>query len=589
MRILAFHSGPHDSGAAAYDNYRCVAAVQEERLTREKGSGGTPWLAIDEVLHIAGWTRRDVDAIAATRCAFPSAYFRYRLHKEIEYAVRRRFGQRGAQDELSLECQRQGTTDTQTVFRTATFLDDNAFRAGIPVHFVNHHEAHALGTLFYTDWDDALVYTADGAGDNVSYSIRSLRGGALECHYGDDRWLLRRREYKTSLAMAYGHATSACGFRMCRHEGKLTGLAAHGTPGLADAFLRHYRLGEDGLIHSDFRSWNALERTVLEICRGSDRATIAASIQAVTEQLVCGSVGHWLKRTGARRLALAGGLFSNVRLNRLLAETLPLDEIFIFPAMGDDGLAAGAALCFLRDRDGLGAWLRQRRRLDNVYLGRDYGDGIDAFLSGVTGVRRRSGAPADVAVDLIRSGRAGAIYTGRMEYGPRALGARSIIASPDDPTINDKLNKRLSRSDFMPFAPFVLEEDAERVFEITPRNRYAARFMTIACAVRPEWHNRIAGVTHIDGSARPQIIRDADNPLFAAILRKFRDATGLPVLINTSFNVHEEPIVNKPEECARALTDGRVDFIVTENAVYAKAGGEDGIRTHDTALDRITV
>ncbi len=113
--------------------------------------------------------------------------------------------------------------------------------------------------------------------------------------------------------------------------------------------------------------------------------------------------------------------------------------------------------------------------------------------------------------------------------------------------------------------------------------------MTIACAVRPEWRNRIAGVTHVDGTARPQIIRDENNPLFAAILRKFRDATGLPVLINTSFNVHEEPIVNRPEECAKALTDGRVDFIVTGNAVYAKGGGEDGIRTHDTALDRITV
>jgi carbamoyltransferase len=123
----------------------------------------------------------------------------------------------------------------------------------------------------------------------------------------------------------------------------------------------------------------------------------------------------------------------------------------------------------------------------------------------------------------------------------------------------------------MPFAPYVLEEDAERVFEITPVNRYAASFMTITCGVRPEWRDKIPAVVHVDGTARPQIVRDADNPLYAGILRKFRDETGLPVLINTSFNVHEEPIVNRPEECRKALVDGRVDFVVTERAVYTKA------------------
>ena len=185
-------------------------------------------------------------------------------------------------------------------------------------------------------------------------------------------------------------------------------------------------------------------------------------------------------------------------------------------------------------------------------------------------MRRLAGRPVETAVDLIRAGKAGAIYTGRMEFGPRALGARSIIASPHDHAINDNLNKRLERSEFMPFAPYVLEEDASRVFEITDVNRYAARFMTITCAVQPEWRARIPAVVHVDGTARPQIVRDADNPLFAAILRRFRDQTGLPVLINTSFNVHEEPIVNRPEECLQALADGRVDFVVTQQAVYVK-------------------
>jgi carbamoyltransferase len=309
---------------------------------------------------------------------------------------------------------------------------------------------------------------------------------------------------------------------------------------------------------------------VLDILRGHDRETIAASIQKVTEDLIQDVVRHWLQKTGARRLGLAGGLFANVRLNRLLAETLPLDELFVFPAMGDDGIAVGNGLAYLLQRDGLATWLKQRRRLDDVYLGRDYDGGIDDCL-GASGVRRLAGDPADIATDLIRGDKVGAIYTGRMEYGPRALGNRSILASPHDHAINDNLNKRLDRSEFMPFAPYVLEEDAERVFEITAANRYAARFMTITCAVRPEWRERIPAVVHIDGTARPQIVREAANPLFAGILRRFRDATGLPVLINTSFNVHEEPIVNRPDECLKALVDGRVDFVVTRQAVYTKA------------------
>jgi carbamoyltransferase len=149
-------------------------------------------------------------------------------------------------------------------------------------------------------------------------------------------------------------------------------------------------------------------------------------------------------------------------------------------------------------------------------------------------VRRHAGEPIETATDLVRQGKAGAVYTGRMEFGPRALGARSIIASPSDAIINDTLNKRLERSEFMPFAPYV------------------------------------PAVVHVDGTARPQILRESENPLFGGILRRFRDATGLPVLINTSFNVHEEPIVNRPQECRKALVDGRVDFVVTNQAVYTK-------------------
>lgn len=570
MRILAFHPGAHDSSAAAFEDYRLVAAVQEERLTRQKSSGdGVPWLAIDEVLRIAGWTRRDVDAIASTRAFYPAAYVRRPLLREIDYALRRWRRREPGLREMWRECQRRRTADTMSIFAADRFLDLNGFRPDTQYFFANHHEAHALPALFFTDWRDALVFTADGIGDNVSYSIRSLKDGALTCHFGDDRDLLRRLK-ANSIGQAYSFATALCGFRKLRHEGKLTGLAAFGEPTLAPAMARHFRLGDDGLVATDFPGEVEIGDAMARICAGESREAIAASIQKVTEDLMLATVRLWLERTKVRRLGLGGGLFANVRLNRLLAESCPLDEVFVFPAMGDDGLSVGAALSFLLARDGLPAWLAKRYRLDTVYLGRDFDRDIDTALSSVGGLCRQPGGPRDGAIERIAAGQVGAAYLGRMEFGPRALGARSIIASPADHAINDDLNRRLERSEFMPFAPFVLDEDADRVFEITPVNRYAARFMTITCGVKPEWHAKIPAVVHVDGTARPQIVRDAENPLYAAILRGFRDRTGLPVLVNTSFNVHEEPIVNRPSECARALIDGRIDFVVTEQAVYTR-------------------
>ena len=570
MRILAIHAGMHDSSAAAFDDYELVAAVSEERMTRVKGSGEkVPWLSIDEVLRIAGWRRNDVDAIATTRGWFPTHDYRFSLPRELWYTLKRWQGKERTHRELAVLSHRFGITDTHKLFRADRFLKDNSFRPDTQIYFANHHASHALAALFYTDWNEALVYTSDGIGDNVSYSMRGLKNGALECFYGDDRWLTKTLK-ETGLASAYGYATVACGFRMLRHEGKLTGLAAYGEPKLAEEMAAQFRFNDKtGLIETDFKNWSAMREKFLGLCKGHDRETIAASIQKVAEDFTVQSVRHWLERTGARKLALAGGLFANVRLNRLLAETLPLDEVFVFPAMGDEGLSVGAALTFLHERDGTETWLRHRHRLDNVYLGQNYDGRIDDVLASA-GMRRLAGRPVETAVDLIRAGKAGAIYTGRMEFGPRALGARTIIARPHDHAINDLLNKRLDRSEFMPFAPYVLEEDAARVFEITDVNRYAAHFMTITCGVKPEWRARIPAVVHVDGTARPQIVRGDENPLFAAILRRFRDQTELPVLINTSFNVHEEPIVNRPEECLQALADGRVDFVVTQQAVYVK-------------------
>ncbi len=176
--------------------------------------------------------------------------------------------------------------------------------------------------------------------------------------------------------------------------------------------------------------------------------------------------------------------------------------------------------------------------------------------------------PAEEAARRVAAGQIGAIYAGRMEYGPRALGARSILASPQNRETHDKLNERLDRTEFMPFAPVVAAEHAAEIFEITDVNGYACGFMTITCKVREPWRSRIPAVVHVDNTARPQIVTRELNPLYYDVLAAYGRLTGVPVLVNTSFNVHEEPIVNAPAECVRALVDGRIDFVVTRQAVY---------------------
>jgi carbamoyltransferase len=219
-------------------------------------------------------------------------------------------------------------------------------------------------------------------------------------------------------------------------------------------------------------------------------------------------------------------------------------------------------------------------------LGRDYSKAADDNLAAIAGVRRLPGDPVEAAAKRLAGGEIGAIYTGRMEYGPRALGARSILANPSRRETHDLLNRRLDRTEFMPFAPVVPVEKASEVFDVNSVNGYASRFMTITCDVRPAWRERIAAVVHVDGSARPQTITRDANPLYYDVVSAFGRETGIPVLVNTSFNVHEEPIVNTPGECAKALVDGRIDFVVTQRAIY-EADGSMNVAKRDRAVKQM--
>src|SRR6266481_1515293 len=571
MLILGAHSGGHDGSACLFDEYRLIAAVPLERMTRIKGDGArVPIEAIDECLTIAGRRRAEVDAIVFTRGLFPSRHFTHLSGGRLAEARLRRLLGIEKSKYMENEGVRYGRVDSAAMFDAPRFRREYGIRPDADIAFCNHHLAHALPCLFHSDWPEALLYTADGGGDNVHYSIRVFRDGRLTELYGGDAQMLQPRRID-SLGQAYAFATEALGFQAFRHEVKVTGLAAYGKPKLYDALATHFRVDGEGQIHSDFPNERAMRRHIFQLAQGTGREDVAASVQLLLENFILDAMRRILARYPLRHLGLSGGVFANVKLNQRLAEELPVDDVFIYPAMSDQGLACGGVLQFLLERDGMDQWLAHRWPLDTLYYGRDFGAGIDDRLNGDPLFRRLSTTPVESAADLLQQGRIVAIHTRGMEYGPRALGARSIMAAPVDAKINQTLNDRLSRSEFMPFAPVVAAEDAESIFELGPAKRDAARFMTITCRVREGWRARIPAVVHVDGTARPQIIERRQNPLYYDILAGYKALSGVPVLINTSFNVHEEPIINSPDETARALADRRIDFVVTENALYGLA------------------
>ncbi len=568
MKILSFQCGYHDASAAVTDDYTLLSAIAQERLTRKKGDGAAiPFEAIDEALQVAGVDKRDIDCLAFNRGLFPYTYFpRLPLYKRLQYRWQSR-GRMPRNANLETQLIRAKTTDHTTLFSHSALLRDLGLREDLPVHIYNHHRAHALSALAHCLGDSVLAYTGDGRGDGIYYSVYHLTPEAISELYGGDSELLKPSP-TDSLGQAYAAMTKALGYRPNRHEGKLTGLAAYGQPVLLEEMRSYFGVADDGRVTSTFAGYMQMWRAIAKWAEQVEPENAAASIQKLLEEVVCRSVSVFLNRTGATKLALAGGIFANVRLNQKLAELPQVEELFVFPAMSDDGISVGGAYDVLLQRDGAKRFIASRHHLDSVYLGRDHGADIDQVLGADPAVIRDERNPVDQTAEWCANGYVGAIYTGRMEFGPRALGARTILASPANSGLNDSLNARLQRTEFMPFAPVVLDEHADLLFEIEDRNRRACRFMTITTNVREGWRVRIPAVVHVDGTARPQIVCERDNPLYARIIRAFGERTGLLAMVNTSFNAHEEPIVNTPQECLRALKDDRIDFVVTDGGLY---------------------
>ena len=574
MFILSVNTSTHDAGAAIFNDFNVLAAIQEERTSRVKGIGGIiPKGSLDEVFEQTGVNKKDIDVLVLCHGQYPSRYFKNisLIRKALKKIERKKFN-------LSSVLGKEGTTKAENILDTRRLAVDLGLREDVKVHFYNHHRAHALSALAYTDWEDAFLYTADAGGDNIQYSHHLFRQESITTLYGTNDAILEKSKVD-SIGAAYGYVTQALGFVMNRHEGKLTGLAAYGKPELYDEFKSFFTVNCDGVISTSFTSYKSMQEKLIQLSKAyiqshsnefEAKADLAASIQKLLETVVVDSLKQLQKKHHFKNLGLAGGVFANVKLNRHILEELNLKEIFVFPGMGDEGLVIGGIHDYLISHFGISEWSRNRARLQNVYWGKNYDDEFSqVFSNDANVVRKDTSSIAKDTAKLLSEGKVVAIYKGRMEFGPRALGARTIMASPRNNDVNISINERLQRTEFMPFAPFVLEEDAHNVFDIDSGNKYASRFMTITTQVKDEWLNKIPAVVHIDKSARPQIINSSENRLYADILTEFKLITGLPVLVNTSFNAHEEPIINTPHECLRALKSDRVDYVVHDSGIYS--------------------
>ena len=555
----------HESSAAIFENGRLIAAVSDERLSRIKNDGGRlSDLAIDEVLRLAGRGRDEVDGLALLYTFFPEEYFvRETWGKEIERRIHRARGRgkSGERPQMLLanfnDRLRARGKDFQSHFLRDKLLRGEKF-AKAQAAFYDHHDSHALPAAYYSGFAHCAVFTMDGNGDaNISHTSGCWKDGQYRRDYQTDA-------FGASPGVFYGAITELLGFRVMRHEGKVVGLAAMGDPApLYAAFSKAFRLAEDGKrFASDFETEDARFRFLKEAIIGHRREDVSAAAQKVLEDVVLDLVRRYLIETGERCVALNGGVFANVKLNQRIAELPDVDRIFVFPAMSDTGNSIGAVLLDMHAREATS--LRQSSPLEHIYLGPEYGEAeIAAELerAGITPRKCDQTGLISRAAAAIHEGKVLGWFQGRMEFGPRSLGNRSMLARATDTKINDWLNERLDRSEFMPFAPSVLADHADDIFEGVEKARHTAEFMTITFDVKREWRPRIPAVVHVDGTARPQLVRRETNPLYYSLIDEYRRLSGIPLVLNTSFNVHEEPIVCAPVEAIRAYSERRVDCL----------------------------
>jgi carbamoyltransferase len=569
MRILGISDGM-TGGAALLEGGRITYAVHEERLTRAKMATGFPRESISRTLADTHTRPDEIDAIAIPTV---SEFFREQAVAYDGWLLR----EQAPLKELLLSASSgvTGLVGARPILKRGYYglkgLLGRARRKAIeevlrrdwgfscPIKFIDHHYAHACSAYFTSGLKDATVITLDGAGDNLCSRVYAVKNGVFQGLWTVDSF--------DSIGNYYAYVTHLCGFRAQKHEGKITGLAAYGEPKYAD-ILKRFIQYEDGTTvnKGGVYYWAAVKALENALPKPFKREDLSSSVQQVLEEIGCAYVRHWVEKTGCGDLALAGGVFANVKFNERIHELDNVTSVFIHPGMGDEGLAVGAAFALGRIRGSRTGEELHPLKLDDVYLGPSYSEAETTRALEAHGLRSESVPnPERRIAELLAEGKVVARFDGRMEYGPRALGNRSILYQPTDPSVNDWLNHRLHRSEFMPFAPVTLQEYADQCYEHLDGARYPANFMTITFDCTSWMKKHCPAVVHVDGTARPQIIQEETNPVYYRIVEEYRRITGLPSIINTSFNMHEEPMVCSPSDAIRAFQDGRLDWLSIGN------------------------
>lgn len=412
------------------------------------------------------------------------------------------------------------------------------------VRRMDHHLSHAANAFLTSGYERALCITLDGYGSGLAGSVSEGHDGKIKRLHGIS--------FPNSLGSLYEHVTSSLGFKPSRHEGKIVGLASYGDPKiLSDALLSRI-WQKDG----DFKIAGANSVYFSRYLASKfPKIDVAAAYQHVLEVVATNFVRYWVEKTGIDTVVLSGGVTANVKLNQRIFEIESVKHIFVYPNMGDGGCGTGAALYY--------SWPGgTRESYRNVYFGPDYSDQHIAKALGDAGLSFETPQNyAATVAKLIHEGKVVARFNGRMEYGPRSLGNRSIMYHAREPEVNQWLNKRLGRTEFMPFAPVSTFESRERLYHNIKGAEHTAEFMTITFDCTEEMRRECPAAVHVDGTARPQLVKREENPGYHDILTEYEKLSGIPCLINTSFNMHEEPIVCSPEDAVRAFLDGGLDYL----------------------------